>query len=1149
MRKQWLFLAASLLLLAVPVFAQKITATIRGTVTDATNSVVAGAKVTVRNEGTGLTRSTVTNSEGIYSFAELPVGSYRVDVEYTGFKSEIRSKIALNVADTRVVDVQLQTGDVTETITVEVAAVAVKTTGADVSGLVTGEEVRELPLNGRNFMQLTFLQPGVVAQENMNSRDKGLAGGSDVSVSGGSTTANLWTVDGANNNDVGSNRTILVYPSVDAIEEFKIQRNNYGAEFGQAGGAHVNLVTRGGTNEFHGSLYYYARRDKFNSTDFFLKQAGQEKAPLKWDDFGGTFGGPILKDKLHFFYSQEWNRDKRSDVRTSFVPTQAERQGDFSQGVPGCSPPAPIDPLTGQPFPGNRIPANRISQGGLLMIGQMSLPNTTPTGGSCNNWVEAVATPINWRQENARVDWTITNSTRLMLRYTQDTWKSDQNLWGDDPFPSVSSIWNQPGKILVAQLNKNIGSTMVNALTFSYSMNRIEVERGGLEPELATQLAAAIPTVFPSDIKQRGGEGMPMANWGSLGPYGGGVLWNQAPWLNNQDLFVVKDDYSAVFGKHFVKAGVLFSFNKKNEEYANTSQESVQVNNVEGILGSGGFIPGTAGTGNAIANWLLAGTVWNTTELRNNPNVEQRWKDYEAYIADTYKVNSRVSADFGVRVTHFTAPYEANDRIGSFNPASVNAALGNSPCNGVLYPPGTSPCADAGLAGGGEAPTRGLLPTKSLLVAPRLGLAWDIFGTGKTAVRGGLGLFYARERLSAGLGLGVSPPFSGTGTVQRTLDSNQVVTGDADLSFGAPSTGLEQEAANPHNWQWNLAVQHELVRNTVLEVAYVGNKGSDLLGGRNANEILPQNRLAYARTGNVALRPLNGVAGIGDGNVGIWTHDRRSIYHGLQTALVTRFGRGSQASVSYTWSKSLANTGLANADGSAISTANTSTDSTDLDLDYGRSAVDKAHLFSGSVILALPTLDDKSGLTKVVLGGWQVTSIVQASTGYPITVFVGGVNGLSGNGNISGTGYSGNQRPNRVLDQPCRASSSSATQWLNPAAWTLDGHQIGTNGTSGRGVCNGPGFFQWDAALYKNFELTDRVKLQLRAEIFNVTNRTNFIVGNGVTMTWVPENAVFDTGNAATATRILSATPAGNFGQLEDAYDARQMQLGIRVSF
>src|SRR4029453_19180962 len=222
------------------------------------------------------------------------------------------------------------------------------------------------------------------------------------------------------------------------------------------------------------------------------------------------------------------------------------------------------------------------------MMQLMALPNTTPIGGSCNNWIEAVATPVGWRRGNARLDWTVSAGARVMLRYTQDSWTGDPNQWGDDPFPLVRSVWNQPGKSLVAQLNQNIGSRMVNSLTFSYSANKIEVTRAG-DDELVQQIAGAIPTLFDSGIKEQGGAGQPGAMWGSLGPYGGGILWNQAPWVNNQDLYVLKDDYSAVFGKHFVKAGALYSYNKKNEEPANTTQESVQVNGTTGFLGPNGY--------------------------------------------------------------------------------------------------------------------------------------------------------------------------------------------------------------------------------------------------------------------------------------------------------------------------------------------------------------------------------------------------------------------------------------------------------------------------------------------------------------------------------------------------------------------------------
>ncbi len=1155
MRKHWLLSAAVLLLMAMPAMAQRISASIRGTVTDATGAVMAGAKVTVKNEGTGFTQNQVTNSSGNYSFSELPIGSYRVEVEAAGFKSEARSKIVVTAADVRAIDVQLQTGQVSEVVDVEVAAVAVRTVGADVSGLISGEQVRELPLNGRNFIQLTLLQPGVTAQQGLNTKDKGLQGGSDVSVGGGTTTGNLWLVDGANNNDVGSNRTLLVYPSVDAIEEFKIQRNNYGAEFGQAGGAQINLVTRGGTNDFHGSAYYYMRRDKFNSADYFLEQTGQDAAPLHWDDFGGTFGGPILKDKLHFFLSYEKNNDKRSTVRTAQVPTAAERAGDFSNPIPGCSDPTPIDPLTGQPFPGNVIPQNRIEQGGLLMMQLMSLPNVTQAG-SCNNYVFATPTPVKWDQINARVDWTLGQSTRMMVRYTQDSWTasaSPNGLWGDDPFPVVASDWDQPGKSLVAQLNRNIGSSMVNALTFSYSANKINVTRGGDNPELATQLAEAIPTAYPADIKSRGGAGQPGAMWGSLGNYGGGILWNQAPWTNNQDLFVLKDDFSAVFGKHFVKAGFLLSTNKKNEEPANTTQESVQVNGTYGFRAPNGQISNGLTTQNTIANWLLQGMVWNTSEIQANLPVQQRWKDYEFYLADSVKLTPRVTADFGVRATHFTLPYEARDVFGNFDPATIDPALGNSPCNGMIYVPGKNPCPALGLAGGSDGPNRSLVPTKFMYFAPRLGIAWDVNGDGKLAVRGGGGLFYQRERVSGGLGLGQAPPLSGTASVIRTLGNNTPVVGDLTPSYGTPATAVSQEKANPYSIQWNVAVQKEIAHNTTMEVAYVGSAGRNLLGQRNLNEIPVADRLAFAQTGNGALRPLNGINTFGAGsNLALWEQNRSSIYHSLQTQVVTRFGRGSSAQASYTWSKSIGNTGLSNADGpGSYSVLNGYTDSTQPDLDRARGNNDRRHIFNANVILALPSLENKGSVVRNVFGDWEVTSIVQAATGFPITVFLGVPPGLDGNGGAAGTGFTGNQRPNVVEGVPCRADGSSKTQWLNVNAWTVNGYQIGTNGNSGRNVCDGPGFFQWDASLYKNIKLGPKVQLQLRAEVYNVLNTVNLFgtFGGAQQTTWNPQNPVYNTGNPQTATTIVSATNPGGFGELTAAADPRVVQFGIRLRF
>src|SRR4029079_5119477 len=321
MRKRMIVpFVAALILAGLPITAaaQRTTASVRGTVTDASKALVRGATVTVTNQDNGLVRTAVSDADGGYTVTELPNGRYTIAVTLQGFKTATRTDIALNVADDRKIDFELAPGNLTEDVRVQADAAPVKTVGGDVSGVINGQLVRELPLNGRNFLQLATLMPGVSAPDFLNVKDKGLLGGSDLSVSGSSVTSNLWTVDGANNNDVGSNRTILVYPSTDAIEEFKILRNSYGPEFGQAGGAQINIVTRSGTNAFHGSGFYSGRNDALNSKNYFLEKTNQPREKWQRRDCGGTFGGPIAKDRLHFFYSQEWNREKRGSVRTAF---------------------------------------------------------------------------------------------------------------------------------------------------------------------------------------------------------------------------------------------------------------------------------------------------------------------------------------------------------------------------------------------------------------------------------------------------------------------------------------------------------------------------------------------------------------------------------------------------------------------------------------------------------------------------------------------------------------------------------------------------------------------------------------------------------------------------------------------------------------
>src|SRR6267154_4579182 len=367
--------------------------TISGTGRYEKGAVVHKAEVSIQGEGTGLSRTVNSDDNGFYLANSLPAGRYTVSTAPRGFKKTVAPAVDLHVSENKVVNLDLQVGQVSETVTVSSDASPVETRSGELSSLISEKQVTELPLNGRNYAQLALMVPCVspVTQAGaggaFGTQGTGLDSHVDMSVNGNQSNANMWTVDGVNNMDVGSNATLLVFPSIDSIQEFRVERNSFSAEYGQAQGAVINLITKGGTNQFHGTAFEFLRRDSLNATDFFLNRAGQPKAPLKYNNYGFNFSGPIKKNRAFFFWNEEWRREDRGGVLSAKVPTAAERVGDFSGAL---TDPLPHDPLTGLPFPGNKIPANRLSPAGLAIVQFFPLPNTT----GATNWVTSLLEPI-----------------------------------------------------------------------------------------------------------------------------------------------------------------------------------------------------------------------------------------------------------------------------------------------------------------------------------------------------------------------------------------------------------------------------------------------------------------------------------------------------------------------------------------------------------------------------------------------------------------------------------------------------------------------------------------------------------------------------------------------------------------------------------
>ena len=1187
----WLFvMSVALMIMVFPAYGQRTTGMVNGEVSDASSALLPHVSVKLTSSSTGLSRTVMTNDQGEYTFQEVPIGTYKIQVQAANFKTFVANQVVVDVSSTVRVNAQLQPGGESETVQVVATAIQVQTDSGALGTVVDGTQVKELPLNGRSFVELTQLGPGVSAANNFDSKNKGLQGGVDFSVNGNPTTNNLFLVDGANDNDVGSNRTILIYPSNEAIAEFKMLTNSYGPEYGQASGAVISIATRSGSDAFHGSVFYSGRNDALTAYSYFAaRNAGQGQAlngkdKLRRNDYGYSIGGPIKRDKAFFFFSQEFNHEIRGYTQSACVPTAAERTGDFSSPVAVHTPPGSPAGTIGQnymscgeaqpTFPTNLTGGNshvltNVDKAGSLIPQYYPLPNL-PLNDGGNNWSQSLPSGLYWRQENARVDFNINSKNTLMGRYTQDHWSNPSyngnQYWGDSPFPALNGSWAQPSKMIIGRWTDTITSSLVNDAEFAYSNNRINITPGGTDPTLLTQLSAAIAPLYPQSLKNAPASTPTI--WGGLGNYGSNnTIWSLAPWNNTLDIYTFRDDVSKIAGRHQIKFGAFVGIDGKNEDTSASSTERPTFQTYDYSIDqkSGGVV-----TGNNLANVLIPNNPFFLSETSTNVRAMLRWRDYEFYFGDTYKMGSRVTLDIGARYSLLRNPTQPQNQLTSFQPQLYDPAKpASDACNGLWIIAGTDPCGDANkkfgtaFSHGVVGPNNALVNNNNHLIAPRVGLAWDVFGTGQTAVRLGFGQFFQRERVSR-YTLAANAPFAvSVGNFSRALGGPTPAT----LSGGAsPAGGMDPRAILPNSFQWNLTVEQSLAPNTVFQISYVGNRGEHLTSSYDINNIAPADRLAASFVTGAAQQKYRRFNNYSN-SLTYWSHGGDSNYHALQTLFRTQV-RSFRLQAAYTWSHAIAD--ILTDDSSGGIGANSFTDYTNPRLDRGNSATNRPNIFVANGTYFAPKLMTSKPLEREVLGGWEVTGITTADSGNSFTVYQGGISentalvtkGAPGAGSLNAlfqTGLTGNQRPLINPGQTCTSSGVSGDQIINPKAFTLIGYNIGTTnqaGTAPRGYCRGPKLINTDLSLDKNWQVKGRVTLQFRLDAFDLMNHANFRADQGNFTAFANVNCGTQTNGlyspCSPTNNVISAQTSGqNFGKSTGLVGnaGRQLQYGLHINF
>lgn len=1056
---------------ALPLSAQ-VTAAISGTVEDASGALVPGAKVTAKSLETGASRTVLSDDSGGYTLVALPLGATELRVEKTGFKTAVRTGVALVVGQQVVVNFQLELGEFVQQVTTSDEAPLVNTSTSSISGVVGEREIKDLPLNGRSFDNLITLSPGAVSYSALKSAGTSTSNGNTFSVDGRRTYENLFLLNGI---EYTGTSQLAITPGgvsgqllgIDAIREFNVLESTYGAQYGKRAGAQISVVTQSGTNQLHGALYEFLRNSDLDARNFFDQAF---VPPFRRNQFGGALGGPIRKDKWFLFSNYEGFRQSLAVSNVSVVPDLQARQGLLPNASGVYATVAKLNPAMlkyMQLWPQPNGPELTVA----------GLPSGTAL--SYNNPKQSVREDFG----TMRTDYLFNDRDTLSASYTIDD--GDSLIPLSDPlFGSYELLRSQ-----VASLEEThiVSPNVLNTFRAGFS-------RSGFNYD-SFPLAS-----FPSDtdfVTGLGPGGIVIG--GGVTTTGGGTITSAGPNNaanvgNRRNLFTYTDGVQITKGRHQISAGVWFQRVQDNDNDASRQ------------LGQASF---------ASLLTFLQGTV-TSFQVVPDPN-ELGWRSLfgAGYFEDAIKVRPNLTFQVGLRYEFTTG----------WNEESGRAANYLTGANGILI---TTPQV------GSSAFTQN---NATHLLGPRAGLAWDVFGNGKTAIRAGYGTYYSLVDDLSYL-LNSIPPYNGsvskTGSLPALVPITPGLTPPAGTIF-APQ-GVQPNAKTPTVQEWNFTAEQQLTHDTVLRVAYVGSFGYHGLLSVDPNTLSTQicsnpsgcSAGGVASTTSLANIPHivpEGAAYIpGPGatrpnpNLGagfFWYTEGNSSYNALQIDVSHRFRKGLQFRANYTWSKNLdINSGLTGAQ--ANNQSQMVLDRNDLRRDWGPSAYNVPNQASISGTYDLPF-----GKGNRVLGGWQANTIVSLLSGFPFTPVIGS--------NRSGDGDSRN--PDRPSINPAFSGPvvlGSPNQWFNPHAFVLP--TAGTYGNLGRGVYSGPGLADVDFSLFKNTAITERATLQFRAEFFNLLNRANF---------GTPNATVFSSGAISPSAGLVTST----------ATTSRQLQFGLKLLF